>query len=64
MNDDLFRRAARVAGFLHAKGHTAESMQQKRGRGMRKEGKLGKTGGLQSFRTFLFLTALGSSFEI
>lgn len=50
--------------FLHARGHTAESMQQKRGRGTRKEGKLGETRGLQSFRSLLFLTALGSSPEI
>lgn len=64
MDDDLFSRAARVAVFLHAKGHTAESMQQKRGKGTINERKFGKTKGLQSFRTLLFLTALGSSSEI
>lgn len=58
MKYDLFGRTARFAVFfffLHAKGHKPKACSKKRQR------ENGENVVLQSFRTLLFLTALGSS---
>lgn len=63
MKDDLFGRTARLAVFfvvfLHAKGHKPKACSKKRQRTEKREN--GENVVLQSFRTLLFLTALGSS---